>query len=375
MPRETIPQVTSGAARTCLERLASALGFQFIEIAGIAPTFLLLPGGDQPPDLTVLATWHSETEPVTPAASEGGERLALAAAGGALLKSRGRGLRRPALVVPPAAGHGSLPLFECLREHRLALQAPVACWPRISSAAPGRRRVFLGSRGRAILGVWGDANPYGIRDRLVAELRDEAFGPRPVDFELLRKLAETGDALDFLEETIEDPALVTGEGEARLRNALFEPRGSVRRPPVRHPDRPQAWIAIEIAEAMEPSEIARRAQSHAPGARIDIAESIPWDRQNLYHPSVQALIQTAKTRSQGAEIWPSAPWVTPSGLFTRALGTPLSEWSVPLPPGVRLRAPTPAAFEAIEAELTEVFLRAAGIIPKGSAVAHPSTNA
>jgi len=374
MPRETIPQVTSGAARTCLERIASALDLEFIEKPGLAPTFLLLPKGSLPPDLTLLASWHSEAEPVTPAAAEGGERLALAASGGALLSVRGSGVPRPALVVTPAAGHGSMPLFDCLREHRPALQAPVAFWPRIASTAPRRRRVFLGSRGRAILGVWGEANPYDLRDRLVAELRAEAFGPRPLDFELLRKIAQSADALDFLQETIEDPASVTGEGEARFRNALFDPRGFVRRPPVRHPDRPLAWIAIEIAEAMEPAEIARRAQSHAQGGRVEIAESIPWDRQNIHHPATQALIQTAKTRSQGAEIWPSAPWVTPSGLFTRALGTPLSEWSVPLQPGVALRAPTATAFEAIESELAEVFLRAAGIVPKGGAVEHPSAN-
>src|SRR5262249_45398661 len=162
-----------------------------------------------------------------------------------------------------------------------------------------RRRVFLGSRGRVILGIWGETNPYSLRDRLVSELRDEAFGPRPLDFELLRKLAQNPDALDFLEETIEDPATVAGEGEARLRSALLEPRGFVRRPPVRHPDRPQAWIAIELAEAMEPLEIARRAQSHAVGARIEAAESIPWDRQNIHHPAIQAVIQTAKTRSEG----------------------------------------------------------------------------
>ena len=372
MPRETLPQVTSGAARRSLEPLASALGLKFIEKTAVAPTFLLLPEGDEPPDLTVLASWHAEAEPVTPAAAEGGERLALSAAGGALLTIRESGVRRPALVVPPAAGHGSLPLFESLREHRPALQAPVAFWPRIASAEPRRRRVFLGARGRAMLGIWGDANPYALRDRLVSELRDEAFGPRPLDFELLRKLAQSGDALDFLEETIEDPASVPGEGEARLRSALFEPRGGVRRPPVRHPDRPQAWIAIEIAEAMEPAEIARRARAYAEGVRIEIAESFPWDRQNIHHPATQALIQTAKTRSQGVEIWPSAPWVTPSGLFTRALGIPLSEWSLPLPPGSSVRALSPGAFEAIEGELAEVFLRAAGIVPRGAVVEHPS---
>lgn len=374
LPRETVPQVTSVAARGCLERLAPTLDLEFIEIKGVAPTFLLLPRGDAPPDVTVLASWHGEAEPVTPAAAEGGERLALAAAASALVRIREDGIRRPSLVVPPAAGHGSLPLLELLREHRPALQAPVAFWPRAGSIAPGRRRVFLGARGRVILGIWGEANPYALRDRLVSDLRDEAFGPRPLDFELLRKLAQSPDALDFLEETIEDPATVAGEGEARLRSALFEPRGFVRRPPVRHPDRPQAWIAIELAEAMEPTEIARRAQSFAEGSRIEAAESIPWDRQNIHHPAIQALIQTSKTRSQGAEIWPSAPWVTPSGLFTRALGTPLSEWTAPLPPGSAIRAPSPAAFQAIEAEFAEIFLRGTGVLSKGSPPSSPESN-
>ena len=53
--------------------------------------------------------------------------------------------------------------------------------------------------------------------------------------------------------------------------------------------------------------------------------------------------------------WPMAPWVTPSGIFTRALGVSLAEWAVPLPAGAAIRPATPATLEAIERELVELF--------------------
>ena len=368
MPRETLPQLTATATRTALTRAAAMLDLDLIEKAAVAPIFLLLPrAGADSAEVTLLASWHAESAPVVPAAVEGSERLALAASVGALSAIRDSGLRRPALVVAPATGHGSMPLATVLAEHRALLQAPVAFWPRIAPATPKRRRVFLGSRGRAVLGLWGEgANAYEVRDRLVEELSREAFGPRPLDFELLRKLAGDREALDFLEESIEDPDSVAGEGETRLRNALFEPRGAVHRPPVRHPDRPTAWISLDLAEAMEPTDIARRAQSYAGSSKVEIAEAFAWDRQNIHHPATQALIQTAKSHSEGAEIWPLAPWVTPSGLFTRALGTPLSEWSVPLPKGTAVRFPKPDALEAVEREIAGLLLRGAGLLKRGA---------
>ena len=55
--------------------------------------------------------------------------------------------------------------------------------------APRRRRIYLGARGRVVLGVWDPGvNTYRLRDRMVEELRAEAYGPRPLDFELLRKV-------------------------------------------------------------------------------------------------------------------------------------------------------------------------------------------
>ena len=45
-----------------------------------------------------------------------------------------------------------------------------------------------------------------------------------------------------------------------------------------------------------------------------------------------------------------APWVTPSGIFTRALGTPLLEWALPLPQGTAIRFPSADAVETIERE-------------------------
>jgi hypothetical protein len=57
-----------------------------------------------------------------------------------------------------------------------------------------------------------------------------------------------------------------------------------------------------------------------------------------------------------------APWVTPSGLFSKALGTPLAEWSVPLPDGTPIRFPSAEALETLERELAELFLRGLGAL-------------
>ena len=359
LPRETVPQLSAAAARKSVAGAATALRLEFKVMEGVVPTFLLQPPGGASPSLTVFTTWHTETHPVYPAAVEGAERLALSASVGALAGLVEAGIDPPAMVISPGAAQGSLPLEEHLRTHRLSLQAPVAFWPRISPTAPRRRRVFLGARGRVVLAVRGEgANGYAIRDQLVRELRDEAYGPRPLDFELLRKLAHSAESLEFLEETFEDPEAVKGEGEAKLRSALFEPRGTVLRPHVRHPDRPQAWIIVDTAESMDPSDVVRRAQSLAGDAKIEMVEGFPWDRLNIHHPAIQAEIRTSKSRSEGADIWPMAPWVTASGVFTRTLGTPLAEWSVPLPTGTAIRFPGADALETIERELAEVFLRA-----------------
>lgn len=364
MGREGIPRASADAARRGLQAAAAALGLELVEKEAGAPTFLLLPPGGARPLVTVFGTWHAESRPVLPAALEGGERTTLLAAVGALtgLAAATGGASPAALVVAPGASHGSLVLDRVLREHRASLQAPVAFWPRIGPRAPRRRRVYLGARGLVVLGVRGDTNPYQLRDRIVEDLARDAFGPRPLDFELLRKVARSADELEFLEETIDDPASVVGEGEDRLRAALFEPRGTVSRPAIRHPDRPAAWITIETAEDMAPETVAQRAREHAGGVPVDLVEGFLWDRMNIHHPSVQAAIRTAKHHSEGAEIWPVAPWVTPSGLFTGALGTPLIEWSVPLPPGTPLRKPSPDALLAIEREMAEILLRGSGAL-------------
>jgi len=356
--RETLPQRTVEAARRALGRSAAALGLELVETTSPIPTFLLLPPGGQAPSLTVFGSWSAEAHPVAPAAAEGGERLALAASVGGLAAAIGSGVLPglPAMVVPPGAGHGSLVLEATLGGHRPSLQAKAAFWPRVGSVAPRRRRVFLGARGRVVFGLWGgDSNPYTLRDRLVTELGDAAYGPRPLDFELLRKLAGQPNALDFLEEAVVDP--LTGDDEDRLRNAMFAPIGHVAKPPTAHPDRPRAWITIEGAEDMDPAMVVERARALVSDSRVEQAEGFRWDRLNLYHPSVQALIHTAKTRSEGAEIWPAAPWVTPSGLFTRALGIPLAEWTAPIPTGTRARAPGLEAYRLVVDELSELFVR------------------
>jgi hypothetical protein len=363
LARETVPQMTAVSARRALTAAAAELKLEVVEKEGITPTFLLLRPDGAAPSLTLFATWHAESHPVTPAAVEGAERLALAATMGAAKALVSAGADAPAVVVAPAAAQGSIPLEGHLRAHREALQASVAFWPRISPSETRRRRIFLGARGRVVLGVWGEgANPYAIRDQLIVQLTEEAYGPRPLDFELLRKVAQGAGALDFLEETLEDPQAVRGDGEAKLRSALFEPRGQVLRPQVRHVDRPQAWIVVETAEQMEPADVAKRAQALAGTTKIEMAEGFLWDRLNIHHPAVQAAIRTAKSRSEGAEIWPMAPWVTPSGIFTRALGTPLLEWGVPLPRGTAIRFPGADAVEEIEREMAELFLRGMGAL-------------
>lgn len=363
MGREGLPRASADAARRALGAAAPALRSELVEIEGAAPTFLLVPRADARPDLAVFTSWHAETRPALPAALEGAERTALVAAVGALtaLSAAGEG-RGVALVVSPGASHGSIVLDRVLREHRPSLQAPVAFWPRIGPRAPKRRRVFLGARGLVVLAIRGDVNPYVLRDRIVADLARDAFGPRPLDFELLRKVARSEPEMELLEDALDDPASAPGEGEDRLRAALFEPRGSVSRPSVRTPDRPAAWITIEIAEDMDPEGVAAKAREHAPGVPIDLVEGTPWDRHNIHHAAVRAAIHTAKHRSEGAEIWPMAPWVTPSGVFTRALGTPLVEWAVPLPAATQARNPTSEALLGMERELAELFLRGTGVL-------------
>src|SRR5438477_328803 len=171
MPRETLPQLTAQEARKSLGAVAARLNIEFIEITGVAPTFLLLP--PSPPEILIFGTWHAESMPIEPAAVQGAERLALAIALSAAERS---GETRTGFVVAPGAMQGSLVLGQVLREHRAPLRAPVALWPRISARAPRRRRVYLGARGRVILGLWGTgANPYRLRDRLVEALRQETY--------------------------------------------------------------------------------------------------------------------------------------------------------------------------------------------------------
>jgi hypothetical protein len=208
-----------------------------------------------------------------------------------------------------------------------------------------------------VLGVWDvGVNTYRLRDRMVEELRGEAYGPRPLDFELLRKVAQSRDAMDFLEETLEDPD--SGEGEEVLKRALFAPRGQVVLPQVKHPDRPQAWLILEITENAEPSELLERARRYAEGARIEMAEGFPWDRLSIHHPSVQAEIKLSKEVSEGPEIWSSAPWVSASGVFSRSLGTPLAEWGIPIDASVAVRFPKPEQFEKLAAEAARLVRHA-----------------
>ncbi|HEY7727845.1 MAG TPA: hypothetical protein VID50_05280 [Candidatus Eisenbacteria bacterium] len=365
LPRETVPQLTVQTARQTLSAVAGELQLELIETDGIAPIFLLLPPAGAPPTVLLFETWHAESAPVAPAALEGAERLALAVSLAALAGLRESGADgsplTAAVAVAPAASHGSRPLAESLTRHRERLRSGAAFWIRVGPSAPRRRRVLLGSRGRVVLGLWGEGpNPYEIRDAVVGALAQDAYGPRPLDFELLRKLAGSGEAMLFLEETLADPGAAQGTGEARLRNVLFEPRGHVLAPAARHPDRPFAWLTFETAEGMEAAEILARVEALARGARVEMAESFPWDRIGIHHPAVQTAIAESKERSEGPEIWPMAPWSTPSGVFTRALGVPLMEWGVPLPSGGEIRFPTTDSFHRLVGEATSLLGRFGG---------------
>jgi hypothetical protein len=372
LARETLPQKSGEAARAALGATAAAFGLELIDNKSAIPIFALLPPEGRTPRLTLFATWHAETLPVTPAAVEGAERLALAATAAALGASLDRGALSPsdvAWIVAPGAAHGSLLLDPFLREHRARMAGSVGFWIRISPTSPARRRIFLGARGRVVLGIWGgEGSPYLIRDEVVSALEDAAYGPRPLDFELLRKLAGSREVIDFLEETVEDPeAASTGDAETRLRSALFVPHATVIRPGTSHPDRPSAWLSFDTAEGMEGPDILARVRAAAPGSRVEMAEALPWDRIGIHHPAIQTLIPLSKSRSAGPEIWPSAPWATPSGVFTRALGTPLAEWGVPLPSGNAVRFPKPEAFEAMAREAAELILRGAGVLEENDA--------
>ncbi len=351
MPRETLPQLTATGAREALRWAAEALGLDFVEKEGVAPTFLLLPKEGAEPSVLLFSTWHAEVLPVAPAAVEGGERLALSVALAGLAGAPAGKAGAAAIVVAPGATQGSLVLARILREHRARLRAPAAFWLRIAPSAPRRRRIYLGARGRVVLGIWeAGINPYRLRDEVVAGLKADSYGPRPLDFELLHRLGQNRDALDFLEETIEDPGAVSGEGEDLLTRALFEPRGQIVTPQIRNPDRPQAWLILEVTENADPDEVLERVRVLTGNAKIEMAEGFPWDRINIHHASMQAQIKLSKTVSDGPEIWPQAPWMTPSGVFTRAIGTPLAEWSIPVHPGVAIRFPKPEEFEALAAE-------------------------
>ena len=363
LPRETIPRLTPQVVRSVLRGAGDRLGLEFIEIEGVTPIFLLLPQDEGGTQTTLFQTWHSESLPTSPGSVEGAERLALGAALAAMeavmgLGGRGEGASpRLALVVAPAATSGSQTLDAALREHRGRIEAGAVAWIRIAAKAPRRRRVFLGARGRMVVGIrGGDGNPYRARDQVVAELAEEAYGPRPLDFELIRKISEQPESNEFLREAA---GPISGEGEEWIRSALFQPRGDVVVPPGAHPERPRAWISLEIAEAMEPETIVGRL-AELTGGQADLVERFPWDRSNIHHPVTQAIIALAKSRSEGPEIWPSSPWPTPSGLFTRALGIGVAEWAIPLPPGSAFRIPKTEEFEAIASEAAELLLQTLG---------------
>jgi hypothetical protein len=276
-------------------------------------------------------------------------------------------------VVAPAASAGSRGLDEMLREHRSRLAAGAAYWIRVapSTTIPPverRRNVFLGARGRVVIALrGGEGNPYRARDAVVEALREEAYGPRPLDFELIRKVAARPEAMALIgasgagagsgagPESGAAPGSGTGSGEERLRSALFEPRGDIVIPAVPHPDRPRAWLTFETAEAMEAESIASRVEALSGGGRAEVVENYPWDRANIHHPAIHALIELARERAGGSEIWPSAPWSTPSGLFTRALGINLAEWSIPLPSATQIRFPKPDQFETMALEAGELY--------------------
>lgn len=370
LPRETIPGITAREAARYLKWSAGVLGLEFIETEGVAPTFLLLPAGPAPRVL-LFQTWHAETLPAA-GAIEGAERLALGTAIAGVALAEATVSRSPeadrnsrfALVIAPSASSGSQGLDRLLRDRRDRLSAESALWIRIApasaSASPSapapRRRVFLGARGRTVLALrGGDGNPYRARDVVVEELRAQAFGPRPLDFELIRKMAQQTGPLELL-----SPSLEPGtSAEERIRRALFDPKGEVAVPPIPHPDRPRAWLTFETAESMEAEPIAARVTALSGGGDVDIVERFPWDRVNIHHPGIRALIGVAKSRSGGAEIWPQSPWPTPSGLFSRALGTSLAEWGIPFSPAAAIRFPQRPDFEAMVQEAAELLLGSA----------------
>ncbi|MGE5177635.1 MAG: hypothetical protein ACM3PF_00930 [Bacteroidota bacterium] len=363
LPRETVPRLTAREVGAYLRAAAERLGLEFAESTAVVPTFLLLPR--TAPRAVLFQTWHAEPLPVEPGAVDGAERLALGAAvagaeaAATALGSQGAPVLAPfAFVVAPSATAGSQLLDEVLRERRARLGAPAAIWLRIAPAGGSRRAVFLGARGRVVVGVrGGDGNPYRARDAVVAELREGAYGPRPLDFELMRKLAQRPENLALL------PPDENGTPEERIRHALFEPHGEIVVPGAAHPDRPRAWLTFEIAEAMEPEPIARRVEALSGGGRADLVERFPWDRANIHHPTIHALIELAREVSEGAEIWPSSPWATPSGLFTRALGTNLVEWRIPLPAGAAIRLPGPQPLEAMAREAANLLLKLSAQAP------------
>ncbi|HTM00992.1 MAG TPA: hypothetical protein VL503_07705 [Candidatus Omnitrophota bacterium] len=370
MPRETLPGLTAREAGRYLRGAADRLGLEFVESAGVAPIFLLLPRGGGPPAVTLFQTWHAEPAGVEPAAVDGAERLAL----GTAVAAAGA-TARIAFVVAPSSSAGSRGLDEALRAYRDRLAAGAAYWIRVTpgeASGRGRRRVFLGARGRVVIALrGGDGNPYRARDAVVQALREEAYGPRPLDFELLRKLASGPEPLALIGATGEegggrDGGSGSGSGsgggrrsaEERLRAALFDPRGEVVIPAVPHPDRPRAWLMFETAEAMEAEAIASRVEALSGGGRAEAVENFPWDRANIHHPAIHALIELSRAVSEGPEIWPSAPWATPSGVFSRALGLGLAEWGIPLAPGAQVRFPKPEEFETMTAEAGRLLVKA-----------------
>lgn len=372
LPRETIPRLSARDAATLLRAAAGRLGLEATEIAGVAPTFLLLPR--EAPLVTLFLTWTSASLGRSDVAEDAADRLALAASLAALESVAEAGVFGPAgalrvaLVVAPAANAGSQGMDALLREHRDRLRAEAAFWFRIAPTAPARRRVYLGSRGHVVVGVRrGDGNPYRARDQIVTELSEQAYGPRPLDFELIRKLASDETEVALARGPAEPakpakpakPSGVQRPAEEQIRSSLFEPRGDVVVPKASLPDRPRAWLLFETAEAMEAETIARRSAELSGGGFADLVESFPWDRWNIHAPAIQALIAAAKSQSEGASIWPLSPWPSPSGLFTRALGVGLAEWDVPMPAGTTFRIPTPPQFEAIAREIAEVLMRGA----------------
>jgi hypothetical protein len=365
LPRETIPRLTARDAGTLLRAAAARLGLEAAEIAGVAPTFLLLPR--EAPLVTLFLTWTSTPLGRPDVAEDAADRLALAASLAALetvVAAEILGPReapRAALVVAPAANAGSQGLDGLLREHRDRLRSLAAFWIRIAPAAPARRRVYLGSRGHVVVGLrGGDGNPYRARDQVVAELSEQAYGPRPLDFELIRKLANDPGSVTFAQrQQGQDAPAAKISAEEGIRRALFEPRGDVVAQRASVPDRPRAWLVFETAEAMEAEPVARRVAELSGGGSADLVEDFPWDRWNIHAPAIQALIAVAKSRSEGAEIWPLTPWPSASGLFTRALGVGLAEWAVPLPAGTTFRIPTPDQFQAVALEVAELLMRTA----------------